>query len=164
MFDYLFDLFDGVHIYFQGEIPLTILDILNRSNALKAAVKEVNFAATVNPGFDNTPWYEEWNYNHLVIDRQEGDFYRRLWEAAVTSDPDWILLTSFNEWHEGTEVEPSEEYGDLYLQSLGSRLGSGKKVKTNNLVMPPRILQGQLSTSLFEYQWKVNNHRFVAGE
>lgn len=126
MFDYLFDLFDGVHIYFQEEIPLTILDILNRSNALKAAVKEVNFAATVNPGFDNTPWYEEWDFNHLVIDRQEGDFYRRSWEAAVTSDPDWILLTSFNEWHEGTEVEPSEEYGELYLAITREQVGQWK--------------------------------------
>ena len=25
-----------------------------------------------------------------------------------------IFLTSFNEWHEETEVEPSEEYGDKY--------------------------------------------------
>jgi hypothetical protein len=27
-----------------------------------------------------------------------------------------VLITTFNEWHEGTEIEPSQEYGSTYLE------------------------------------------------
>jgi len=30
----------------------------------------------------------------------------------------WQLITSFNEWGEGTSVEPAEEFGDLYIDIL----------------------------------------------
>ena len=30
-----------------------------------------------------------------------------MFEAASTSSPDIIGITSFNEWHEGTQIEPA---------------------------------------------------------
>jgi len=36
-------------------------------------------------------------------------------EEAIKAKPDWVLITSWNEWHEGSEIEPSLEYGDKYL-------------------------------------------------
>ena len=27
--------------------------------------------------------------------------------AAIPADPHWIAITSFNEWHEGTQIEPA---------------------------------------------------------
>jgi hypothetical protein len=39
-----------------------------------------------------------------------------LWEEAIRAQPDWVLLTSWNEWHEGSEIEPSWEDGDQYLR------------------------------------------------
>jgi hypothetical protein len=35
---------------------------------------------------------------------------------ARASKPQWILVTSFNEWHEGSEIEPSVEFGRTYLE------------------------------------------------
>jgi len=72
------------------------------------------FAATVQPGYDD----------HLLPDRGggqiqarlEGEFYRATFEAALASDPEWIFITSWNEWWETTQIEPSQAYGDLYLQ------------------------------------------------
>lgn len=49
-------------------------------------------------------------------ERDSGSFYRATYEAAAASGPDWLLVQSFNEWVEGTYVEPSAQYGDLYLQ------------------------------------------------
>jgi len=50
------------------------------------------------------------------IDRQEGALYRALWNQALDDNPDWILISSFNQWHNGTEIEPSVEMGGLYLK------------------------------------------------
>lgn len=70
------------------------------------------FAAPVMPGFDNrsleTPG--------TLIDRNKGEYYKKLWDAVIAAQPDWVLITSFNEWFEGTEIEPSREYGDYYLR------------------------------------------------
>jgi len=46
----------------------------------------------------------------------DGEFYRSTFEAALESDPDWIFITSWNEWWEHTYIEPSELYGDQYLR------------------------------------------------
>jgi len=37
----------------------------------------------------------------------------------MAADPHWVLVTSFNEWHEGSEVEPSLEYGSKYIELTG---------------------------------------------
>ena len=39
-----------------------------------------------------------------------GTYYRVRWEDALEHQPDWIVLTSWNEWVEGTELEPSDVY------------------------------------------------------
>lgn len=38
------------------------------------------------------------------------------WETALKYDPDYILITSWNEFFEGTAIEPSQEYGDYYIK------------------------------------------------
>ena len=48
--------------------------------------------------------------------RQDGEFYRRTFQGAIDSKPDWVVITSFNEWLEGTQIEPSVRYGRQYLE------------------------------------------------
>ncbi len=47
--------------------------------------------------------------------REGGNFYRATYNAAVGSNPDLLWVNSFNEWVEGTYIEPSQFYGDTYL-------------------------------------------------
>lgn len=49
-------------------------------------------------------------------DRENGAYYARTWEAVLPTNPDLILIHSFNEWVEGSYIEPSVRFGDLYLQ------------------------------------------------
>ncbi len=49
-------------------------------------------------------------------DRENGAFYRATFDAALRSAPDWLWVNSFNEWVEGTYIEPSVLYGDLYMR------------------------------------------------
>ncbi|MSP14638.1 MAG: hypothetical protein EXR62_16985 [Chloroflexi bacterium] len=48
-------------------------------------------------------------------DRGNGNFYQATFDAAVQSQPDWLWLHSFNEWVEGTYIEPGLQYGDKYM-------------------------------------------------
>ena len=103
--DYL-DVFDGIHTY----SPLSGMD---RYPELVAEARDKGrlFAATIAPGYDDTVIREP----GLVVGRANGTYYRDSWETVMLSGPDWVLITSWNEWHEGSEIEPSLEHGDLYL-------------------------------------------------
>ncbi|MGH3000688.1 MAG: hypothetical protein ACRDNM_15435, partial [Gaiellaceae bacterium] len=39
--------------------------------------------------------------------RDDGTTYDNLWRAAIRARPDGITITSFNEWGEGTQIEPA---------------------------------------------------------
>src|SRR5438874_400779 len=55
-----------------------------------------------------------------VTDRWGGETYRVLWQEAVAAAPDYVLITSWNEWHEGSEIEPSVEYGSVMLNDTAA--------------------------------------------
>jgi glycoprotein endo-alpha-1,2-mannosidase len=42
-----------------------------------------------------------------VKPRRDGKTYDAMWKAAIHADPDGITITSYNEWHEGTQIEPA---------------------------------------------------------
>lgn len=49
-------------------------------------------------------------------DRAGGALYPDIFDAALQSQPDWLLVSSFNEWVEGTYIEPGVFYGDMYMR------------------------------------------------
>jgi hypothetical protein len=52
-----------------------------------------------------------------VRDRGEGAYYQATWDGAFASSPSWaVTVSTFNEWMESTQIEPSVQYGDQYLQ------------------------------------------------
>lgn len=81
--------------------------ILDASPALKI------WAATGQPGYDDGLLGRD---KALKRSRDGGAFYRQTLDAAIASDPDILLVTSWNEWWENTHIEPSEAFGDLYLR------------------------------------------------
>jgi len=112
------DVFDGLHDYGIFTYP----DLKQTYQSTARAVRYYSllseqstpkiWAATVQPGYDDQllPGREG-----LLQDRLNGDFYRSTWEAAIQSNPDWIFITTWNEWWEHTYIEPGELYGDQYL-------------------------------------------------
>jgi glycoprotein endo-alpha-1,2-mannosidase len=71
---------------------------------------------TIIPGYDDTKLPDR-RPPRPVTDRHNGATYRALWEEAIAARPNWILITSWNEWHEGSEIEPSLEYGETALKN-----------------------------------------------
>lgn len=42
-----------------------------------------------------------------TINRRNGGRYDEAWQAAIDAHADIVTVTSFNEWHEGTQIEPA---------------------------------------------------------
>jgi len=57
-------------------------------------------------------------------------------EEAVAANPDWFLITSWNERHEGSEIEPSVENGPRALKTAAS---FASKFRSLNARTPWRI-------------------------
>jgi Glycosyl hydrolase family 99 len=70
------------------------------------------WAAAVQPGYDDRLIPDR---KGQVQSRQNGDFYRMTFQAAIASDPDWIFIATWNEYPENTYIEPSQNFGDRYL-------------------------------------------------
>ena len=43
--------------------------------------------------------------------RPTGSTYDRMWRGAVRAAADVVTITSYNEWHEGTQIEPARTSG-----------------------------------------------------
>ncbi|MCA9102145.1 MAG: hypothetical protein KDA63_13370 [Planctomycetales bacterium] len=63
------------------------------------------FVPCVAPGYDDTR-IRPWNGRN-TRDRDDGAYYDRCFAAAIDSGAELIGITTFNEWHEGTQIEPA---------------------------------------------------------
>ena len=72
--------------------------------------------AALGPGYDHSavPGREP-----LVIDRRGGETYQQHWKRLLATQPDrrpWMVhIETWNEWHEGTDIAHSREYGRSYI-------------------------------------------------
>lgn len=115
------EVFDGVHDYgiFESTISeLTKIYQLNsraaRSYQLLADASTPKISvATVQPGYDERSIQGR---KGAFRDREGGAYYQGTFEAALSSDPDWIFITTWNEWWEHTHIEASQLNGARYLQ------------------------------------------------
>ena len=67
------------------------------------------WAATVSPGLDtrstSLPLTGRWT------SREAGARYDMTWDVALGAQPDWVLITSWNEWYEQTHIAPGTTSG-----------------------------------------------------
>jgi hypothetical protein len=109
--EYFLNFTDGIHMYSPVDISPCISEIFHVYNQASDAAHSRNktFVATVMPGYNDT------NKLESIVDRQNGVYYTLFWSIAKACFPDGYAITSFNEWHEGTEIEPRKEYGHQYI-------------------------------------------------
>jgi hypothetical protein len=70
------------------------------------------WVATVMPGYDDR---KARSGSGFARSREGGAYYRQCWQAAIDSKPHWVIINSFNEWPEGSYIEPSRAFGNQYL-------------------------------------------------
>jgi hypothetical protein len=73
-------------------------------------------APSVGPGYDArraTP-------DERVRSRRHGRTYDHMWASALRAGADVVTITSYNEWHEGTQIEPARNAGAPYESYEGA--------------------------------------------
>ncbi len=79
-------------------------------------------APSVGPGFDAF----RATGNPHILPRLGGKTYDRMWRAAIAAGADRVTITSFNEWQEGTQIEPASpplRMGDVRYGSYNGAWG-----------------------------------------
>ena len=96
--------FDGAYSYFGAtRFTAAATPTAWPSFVEAASARGALFIPCVAPGYDDTrvrPWNGE-----NARDRRDGAYYDASWQAAVDSGAARVAVTSFNEWHEGTQIE-----------------------------------------------------------
>jgi glycoprotein endo-alpha-1,2-mannosidase len=108
--------FDGVYTY----------DVLNIRGAAfaglctRARAAGIACAPSVGPGYSATRATSD----HRVRSRRAGATYDGMWRAAIAARPQRVTVTSYNEWHEGTQIEPARRQTDRLYGAYASYEGA----------------------------------------
>lgn len=98
--------FDGFYTYFATE-GFTYGSTPTHWKAMSRFARRhgLEFIPSVGPGYDDTR-IRPWNSVNQR-DRRNGAYYDAMWRSAIAVGPRIVSITSFNEWHEGTQIEPA---------------------------------------------------------
>jgi len=122
-------LFDGLYVYRidHRDYPQSWLKQKRFADALRVVERQGNlpigglyFADTIAPGFDDTRAAAAGSDLRspappFARDRRNGGYYADTFNATANTGGDFLFVKSYNEWIEGTEIEPGATYGDTYL-------------------------------------------------
>jgi hypothetical protein len=113
--------FDGLHLFSAGYWGLLNGTMNSVDESFRSRIDAYNaahgthrvWAAGVQPGYDDTR--VPGRVGTYRVARNNGATYRTSWQGAMSSRPDWVTISTFNEWFEGSMIEPSVSYGNFYL-------------------------------------------------
>jgi hypothetical protein len=76
--------------------------------------------ATVSPGYDDRGLKDELRIRnpHRFVPRKKGATYRTCmrWVEKLDKTPHLVVISTFNEFHENTHIEPTLRHGTDYVQ------------------------------------------------
>lgn len=89
------------------------------------------------------------------LDDDKGQSFRRMLDRAFQSKAAYVQIATWNDWGEGTQIEPSHEFGYRDLETLWNlrREHASARViarKPEELRLPSKLLQRRRSTSTAE--------------
>src|SRR3954454_17143200 len=76
------------------------------------------YVGTTSPGFDDTKLRGATN---PVIPRDGTSRYDDTWAAARAGSPDWVVVSTWNEWYEDSQIEPGVATGSQALTDTATQ-------------------------------------------
>ena len=106
------DAWDGISPYAIAWSNNPTANILGWAGKARANAPEKLFVPPVSPGCDDS----RARPTTCAQDRAGGAYYQRSLAAALALQPRWaVVVSTWNEWMENTQVEPSTQEGDIYV-------------------------------------------------
>jgi hypothetical protein len=116
-------------------------------------------AGVANPGFNDTGVWG-WGNGPRITDRRGTLEYQDHWNEVLSNQPDAVQIVTWNDFEEGTTIEPSEEYGFTFIDLTEhfAEKYSGHPANTGDNQWPWRIYRLRksiktLSDSDAQAQW-----------
>ena len=117
---------DGFYSYFASPISWGSTPSNWAQAAGFAKSHSLIFAPSVGPGYVDTR-VRPWN-GAATRERSRSRYYDQAWGSAlgaVSAGAEWVSITSFNEWHEGTQIEPAKVIPPIGAEGLSRRPPAG---------------------------------------
>jgi hypothetical protein len=128
--------FDGHHLYNIAWSADPRAEVIKWGQRVREKAIELGafkyFVGTAMPGFDNRLASSSPTYRP----RSSGEYFRQSFTGVTQSNADWAVVTSFNEWVEGSQIEPSVTYGNQYL-NLAAELANIYRTTAGSYVTAP---------------------------
>lgn len=119
--------FDYIHQHFQADFGTTPYIVRDTSWQGVSTDEAFNWGSalfgptttgrvgTLGPGFDNTALANYYGSAPSIRDRQCGAFYTSGWEAMMNAGSTLVVIETWNELHEATEIAASREYSTTFI-------------------------------------------------
>jgi hypothetical protein len=117
------------------------IDDYNQKTGFKIG-KPAQHHATISPGYDErrnpgrltknggvngAGWKDRTKFGAIYPDDAEGAYYRGTFEAAMSSNPDWLHISTFNELGENSHIEATLQFGYKYIDLTAELVEKFKK-------------------------------------
>lgn len=146
----------------------------NRTMNLSAKAADTDFVPVVIPGFNDTALPDSQRPDHPILSASPTRYERVCKQVRPhLADSKAVLITSFNEWYENTQIEPSEQFGKAYLETTANQLATGSSsgfdplgksfsLTFNNTIIPAKV--NKESTDTRKLAFMADELTFYAGD